>query len=77
MKLTVNEFEIEIKAKARWNSKANKEDAMNILNRMSIWASEAAQYNNKLGHTGLAEEWEQAASQIYEYLKINGAYKGL
>lgn len=73
MKLTFDGFEVEIKAK-RGGSRANKKDTMDMLNRISIWASMASKMYESQGYPANAEAAEKAADEIFYALKAAGCY---
>lgn len=78
MKLMINGYEVEIKAKAKWSKRANKEDTMDFLNTISLLASEAAKYNEQIkAHDAVAEWCDRISDEIYNVLKENGAYKNI
>lgn len=77
MKLTINGYEVEIKAKANYNSRANKLDTMHFLNTLSIWASEAARTYRMERCESLEKNANKAADDIYTVLSAAGLYKGL
>ena len=75
MKLNIDGFEVEIKAKMTGNDRANKTDTMYFLNKISIWASEAAKHERTEGFITLAESYETAGEIIYDTLEAAGFYK--
>lgn len=75
MKLNFAGYEVEIKAKREYHSRANKDDVMNLLNSISIWALEAAEHNRSRGANASAEHCDQVSEEIYEALKAAGCYK--
>lgn len=76
MKIRIDGYEVEIKAKATWGdrTKANKQDTMDLLNRISIWAMEAAG-NPK--NNGIKDLLEKTSNEIYGQLEAAGAYENL
>lgn len=75
MKLTIGEYEVEIKVKhSKYGQKANKTDTMNFLNTLSIFCKDAARYNRMLGAYSINDEAEQYGKDIYEYLEAKGVY---
>ena len=48
-----------------------------VLNMISLWASQAAERNTLKGYEGLADEADKAASTIYKALKAAGLYENL
>lgn len=74
MKITMNGYEVEIKARASYNSKANKQDTMDLLNSISIWVMEAA---NDPTNKSIKNYLEGVSNEIYEQLKAAGAYKNI
>ena len=75
MKLTINEYEVEIKVKRGGADRASKMDTMQFLNSVSIWAMEAAKQMRTTGAPALAEEFDGASTEIYNFLKGAGLYK--
>ena len=75
MRLTVNEYEVEIKVKRGGAARVNKMDTMQFLNSVSIWAMEAAKQMRTTGAPALAEEFDDASNEIYHFLKDAGLYK--
>lgn len=76
MKLIIGEYEVEIKAKdTRFNSRCNLEDTMNLLNTLSIFASEARDHYNMNNYDGLAKKAGKYSVDIYTALNEKGCYK--
>ena len=75
MKLIVNGYEIEIKAKKiAFDNRYNKEATQSFLNTISCWASAAADHDNMLGCYGMAKDASRAAKQIFDALDFQGYY---
>lgn len=49
--------------------------SVSLLNTISIWASEAADYYNKRGVNGLGNSARQASQEIFKQLEAIGLYK--
>ena len=78
MKFTIEGMEVEIKVKGQHSSRANKEDAIYLMNLMSIYAGLAGDhYSEKFGIDGLAKEAYNIAGEIFEQLHKMGAYENL
>lgn len=78
MKFTIEGMEVEIKVKGQHSSRANKEDAIYLMNLMSIYAGLAGDhYREKFGSDGLAKGAYNIAKEIYEQLDRMGAYESL
>ena len=77
MKLTVGDYEIEIKAKAKRSSRANKEDASTVINDIAIYASEAAERYHQLGLFALEKEAHRFSSDARKALEQAGYYDNL
>lgn len=75
MKLNINGYEVEIKAKRRFDDRANKQATMFLLNSMAVWSSEAAKQMKSKGCNALAAEYDEASTEIYNVLKAAGLYK--
>ena len=75
MKLTIGDYEVEIKAKSAYATKANKNDTMNLLNELAIALSEAYLRDKELGLFGMANANKELHDDIYNFLDKNGAYK--
>lgn len=74
MKLTFNGYEVEIKAKANYHSRANKQDTMNLLNSISIWVMEAGKLDE---NKDISHIYERISNEIYKQLDANGCYDNL
>ncbi len=74
MKLTINGYEVEIKAKHTYESRVNKKATMDLLNLISIWASAAAKWTEEQSYPALAESYENAGDEIYKVLAAEGLY---
>ncbi len=75
MKLMINGYEVEIKARATWSKRATKLDAMHFLNSISILAFEAAEYNRMKFGEDCGKYADRISDEIFEVLKANGLYK--
>lgn len=74
MKLTIDKFEVEIKAKGLFEDRFNKKDTIALLNKISILASNAADYYGNTKYDALQEEANDISEEIYNFLKSIGAY---
>lgn len=75
MKIVVGDYEVEITAKNKTAS--DEHDTEYFLNLVSIWASEAAQFNKKLFRdkdNALAVAYERASHEIFTQLLETGFY---
>ena len=78
MKLMIGEYEVEIKAKdTRFNSRCNLDDTMNLLNTLSIYASEARNYYRTTNADALAKMADTYGRDIYTALNEKGCYKNV
>lgn len=75
MTIEIDNYKVEIKVKAVYSEKANKEDTMNLLNSISIWAFEAANEYDRTGAHALAKRARKASREIYKILETKGCYK--
>lgn len=75
MKLTLNGWEIEVKAKSQFKDRANKQDTMYFLNDLACYALEAKQRYKDLGLYGLAEEAQEFQMGIHDALDKAKFYK--
>lgn len=76
MKLTVGEFEIDIKAKdARFRDRNNLMDTINFLNMASIAFCKAADAYTEAGYKAIPAQYQQIGDDLYAALKAVGAYK--
>ena len=76
MKIKVNDYEIEIKAKRPiWNANYNLSDTIQFMNMTSIAFQALADEWNAEGREYSAKEFEKISWDIYAALKAAGAYK--
>ena len=70
MKLTLGNYEIDIKVKSTIGEerRCNKTDTMYFLNRLSSAFSEAAILEYQRGFAAIAKESEKYGDDIYEFL---------
>ena len=74
MKLVVDRYTVEIKARYSYETR-NSEDAVEaFLNGLSILASQAEKQFTSEGANALAKWAERVSSDMYEHLKEAGAY---
>lgn len=74
MKLKIAEYEVEINARYEYRSQANDEDTMDLLNKISLWAGEAAEKEMAGGFPVTASRTREAAANIYDELAAKGYY---
>ena len=74
MKIQINGYEVEIKAKGETAERFNKADTMVVLNLLSIYAAEASVRYETLGLNTLQETARQVNENIYATLEVNGYY---
>ena len=75
MKLTIGEFEVEIKAHARCVQRNNKHDAMLFLNEISTICDAASREAKANERKELSKRYYNLANDIYRALKESGAYQ--
>lgn len=68
MKITIGNYEIDIKVKRPYSPKANKGDTFALLCLMSSYAYEAAEMREQIGFHLLAKEARQIGEEIYNFL---------
>ena len=74
MKFTINGYEVEIKAKSPYSNRCNKNDTVEILNMISLYAGSAERYWKSQGMNAIAKSAGNVSTEIYEQLKILGVY---
>lgn len=73
MKININGFEVEIKARAtKYNERMNKTDTLAFLNRVAMWAMWSADIFDEEGSKITAEEARNAAHEINRRLLKEG-----
>lgn len=82
MKIEINGYEIEIKAKytnfgAHHNERYNKHDTQSVINQLSIWANEASARYSALGCDAIAKTAKDASVEMYAALVKSGYFKNL
>lgn len=76
MKLTVGEFEIDIKVKdARFRDRNNLIDTLTFLNLASMAYCKAADAYAEEGYRAISAHFEQIGDDLYAALSAAGAYK--
>ena len=73
MKIKIGSYDVEITATNRYT----KEDCaeMYLLNKISVWASEAALYNKHVfGDNAVSAAYERASHEIFTQLLEKGFY---
>lgn len=68
MKITISNYEVDIKAKGPYSPKANKDDTFALLCLLSTYAYEAATRHEQLGYHAMAKEAYQISEEIYNFL---------
>lgn len=74
MKLTIDNLEVEIKAKGIYGDRFNKKDTIVLLNKISLLASKAADYYSETKFDALQKEANDISDEIYDFLDSIGAY---
>ena len=74
MRLTIDKFEVEIKAKGVYGDRFNKKDTIALLNKISLLAVRAADYYSGTKYEALQDEAESISAEIYNFLDSIGAY---
>ena len=83
MKITLNGYEIEIKAKytagglINTDRRMNKADTMSLLSTVALWAFEASHRYDGLGLDALGEDASKAGNELHDQLEAAGAFKNL
>lgn len=77
MKLIVDGYEVEIKAKRSYETKATKETTVCFLNGLSILAAEAKERYTRIGANGLASWAGCVSDELYGVCEKAGAYKNI
>lgn len=75
MKIIIDGYEVEIKAKSAGKNRYNKTDTMFVLNTLSMLAFEASRSYDNIGCDHLANDARNLANTIYDLLDKNGYYK--
>lgn len=74
MKLTIGEFEVEIKAHTIWSQRNNKNDVMSLLYEISLIYDKASREARDNGCEALSRRYYNMGDDIYRALKEAGAY---
>lgn len=77
MKLTIGNYEVEIKAKGMFAEKMNKEDTMYFLNKISSVCYQASLQSRAQGWEFRADDEQEMSTQIYEFLDNKGFYNDI
>lgn len=64
MKLKIDDFEVEIKARSMGSEKMNEKDAAYFLNFISMALSDAALFNNMQGNHVFGKTYSAASNDI-------------
>lgn len=75
MKIIIDGYEVEIKAKSAGKNQYNETDTMFVLNTLASLAFKASFSYDKEGYVYLANDASNLASTIYNLLDKNGYYK--
>lgn len=74
MKVIIDGYEVEIKAKKVNTRKNNTKDTMHILSKLEGWAWETAGHMEKEGYKILADATRKEASSIHDTLGSYGYF---
>ena len=74
MKITINGYEVEIKAKYKASDRMNQKDTMAVLNQISICAGESKYRFQQSGCNRLAETAGEAQHTIFDALDARGYF---
>lgn len=74
MKVMINGYEVEIKAKYKASDRMNQADTMAVLSQISIWAGESKYRFQQAGCNRLAEIAGEAQGTIYDALDAKGYF---
>lgn len=77
MKLTINGYDVEIKAKYSGATKFNKIHTMDFLNLIASWASHSADQMQAEGWDMIAKDNREAFNTIYDELAKRGLYDNI
>ena len=75
MKVIINGYDVEIKAKRNGKKQMNLEDTRALLNWLTGYAYEAADSYEKRNRPALAEDARETARNIFTALETVGYYK--
>ena len=75
MKLIIDDFEVEVKAKFEGGERYNKEATLFFLNHLSMLASAARKHFESEGAYALADDAERVRSQLFKFCDDKGVYK--
>jgi len=74
MKLTIGNYEVEVKAKRSGAERMNNKDTMYFLNMIASEIYTASRQKEAEGYMALAEESYKAANEIHDLLDGKGFY---
>lgn len=77
MKVIIDGYEVEIKAKKVGKNKANIKDTMHILSMIEGWAWDSANLSDREGFPILANATRKEASHIHETLDSYGYFDNI
>lgn len=75
MRIIINGYEVDIKAKREGKEQMNQKDTRALLNRLTGYAYEAADGYEKRNEFALAEDARKTARNIFMALEAAGYYK--
>lgn len=75
MKIIIDGYEVEIKAKKAGKNRCNDTDTMFVLNTLTMLAYEASRGYDNAGCNHLANDARNIADTIYDLLDKNGHYR--
>ena len=84
MKVIIDGYEVEIKAKSPFNKRYNKDDTLSILNTLNRWQIAKARYleqrHNETGkqcYKNCADNTYKRVSELHEFIASFGTYDNL
>lgn len=77
MKITIGEYELNIKVTRAYNDRANKADTLAFLNEMCIWLIEANRSYQKNGLEALEKRTDKQYNELFKQLEEKGYYKNI
>lgn len=75
MKVVIDGYEVEIKAKSEYSERYNKADTMAVLNTLAIYAGEAACRYSEIGFMALKKRAMKTQDSIVDVLEKAEYYK--
>ena len=77
MKLSIGDYEVDIKAKHNWEEKFNKDTTLAFLNELCITYLESADYRRNLGLTATSKDFLEKEKEIFRFCEKKGYYKNI